>query len=344
VSTVYDVAKEANVSIATVSRVFNDSNAVSEETKLKVRRAAQKLNYTPHLGARSLMIKRTDTIGIILPDMHGEFFSELVKGADAAARERGLHLLLSCSHDNAEDMAAALSSMRGRVDGIMVMSPLIGASAFEKYVPKEMPIVIVNGSGQDTQYSTVSLDNTSGAYKMTQHLLEEGHQQICMISGPANNQDAVQRKLGYVRGMEEAATNGRIDIIEGDFSETSGYQAGMQILSRKAKPDAIFASNDAMAIGCLGALKDHGVSVPQDIALAGFDDIPLARYVRPSLSSVGVPIAELGTKSLEVLVGKLQPGNDDGQPKAFLFAPSLVIRDSSKNLMTPPDSESVREA
>jgi LacI family transcriptional regulator len=165
-----------------------------------------------------------------------------------------------------------------------------------------------------------------------------------MISGPANNQDAVQRKLGYVRGMEEAATNGRIDIIEGDFSETSGYQAGMQILSRKAKPDAIFASNDAMAIGCLGALKDHGVSVPQDIALAGFDDIPLARYVRPSLSSVGVPIAELGTKSLEVLVGKLQPGNDDGQPKAFLFAPSLVIRDSSKNLMTPPDSESVREA
>lgn len=336
-STVYDVAKKANVSIATVSRVFNNSNAVSEETQLKVRRAAKKLNYTPHLGARSLMIKRTDTIGIILPDMHGEFFSELVKGADAAARERGLHLLLSCSHDNAEDMAAALSSMRGRVDGIMVMSPLIGANTFQEYVPKEMPIVIVNGARQDTQYSTVSLDNTSGAYKMTEHLLEEGHQRICLISGPENNQDAEQRKLGYVRAMKEAATNGQLDIIEGDFSETSGYQAGMQILSRTAKPDAIFASNDSMAIGCLGALKDHGVSVPQDIALAGFDDIPLARYVRPSLSSVGVPIAELGTKSLEVLVGTLQQGDDDRQPKEFIFAPSLIIRDSSKKSATSED-------
>lgn len=342
-STVYDVAKEANVSIATVSRVFNDSDAVSEATQLKVRLAADKLDYTPHLGARSLMIKRTDTIGIILPDMHGEFFSELVKGADTAARNRGLHLLLSCSHDNAEDMAAALSSMRGRVDGIIIMSPLIGANAFQKYVPKEMPIVIVNGGRQDTHYSTVSLDNFAGAYKMTEHLLGGGHQRISLISGPANNQDAEQRKLGYVRAMEELATNGRLDIIEGDFSETSGYQAGMQILSRESRPDAIFASNDSMAIGCLGALKDHGVSVPADISLAGFDDIPLARYVRPSLSSVGAPIAELGTRSLEMLVGKLQQKKNDEQFDEVVFAPSLVIRASSQKSVVSPDPASAAE-
>jgi LacI family transcriptional regulator len=344
VSTVYDVAKEAKVSIATVSRVFNRSNAVSEETQLRVRRAAEKLDYTPHLGARSLMIKRTDTVGIILPDMHGEFFSELVKGADAVARERGLHLLLSCSHDNAEDMAAALSSMRGRVDGIVVMSPLIGANAIQKYVPKDLPIVIVNGGRQDTHYSTVSLDNFTGAYKMTKHLIDEGRERISLISGPTDNQDAEERKRGYVRAMEELAANGQPDIIEGDFSETSGYQAGLQILSRALRPDAIFASNDSMAIGCLGALKDHGVSVPEDIALAGFDDIPLARYVRPSLSSVGAPIAKLGVKSLEVLVEKLQQDNEDQEPNEFLFAPSLIIRDSSKKPVTNRSHGSATEA
>lgn len=337
VSTVYDVAREANVSIATVSRVFNRSNAVSEETQLKVRRAAEKLDYTPHLGARSLMIKRTDTIGIIFPDMHGEFFSELVKGADSAARERGLHLLLSCSHDNAGDMAAALASMRGRVDGIVVMSPLIGANELRKYVPKELPIVIVNGSRQDTDYSSVSLDNFAGAHNMTEHLLKEGYRRICLISGPAVNQDSEQRKRGYIRAIEEVARKGKLDIIEGDFSETSGYHAGMKILSRASKPDAIFASNDSMAIGCLGALRDHGVSVPNDIALAGFDDIPLARYVRPSLSSVGVPIAKLGTKSIEVLVEKLRQDKADRESDEFVFAPSLVIRDSSKKPVTSQD-------
>lgn len=329
-STIYDVAREAKVSIATVSRVFNGSDAVSAMTQDKVRRAADKLDYTPHLGARSLMIKRTDTIGIVLPDMHGEFFSELVKGADAAARERGLHLLLSCSHDNAEEMAAALSSMRGRVDGIIVMSPLIGADAFRKYVPKDIPIVVVNGGTHGSGYSTVSLDNYAGAFKMTQHLVDEGNQLISLISGPTSNQDAEQRKQGYVSAMEELVPNFRIDVVEGDFSETSGYQAGKRILARATRPDAIFASNDAMAMGCLSALKDHDVHVPQDVALAGFDDIPLARYMRPALSSVGVPIAELGMKSLEVIVDKVQQLTADDSTNEYVFAPSLVIRDSSK--------------
>lgn len=329
-TTVYDVAKEANVSIATVSRVFNNSTSVAETTQHKVRLAADKLNYVPHLGARNLMTRRTDTIGVVLPDMHGEFFSELVKGLDSAARERGLHLLLSCSHDDAEEMASALSAMRGRVDGVVVMSPLISADALQKYVPKDMPLVIVNGGAEDTRYSTVSLDNLTGAYKMTEHLFAEGHRRITLISGPANNQDAEQRKLGYIRAMEENPEECDLDIIEGDFSEQSGYQLGMQILSRASRPDAVFASNDAMAIGCLSAFNDHGVSVPSDIALAGFDDIPLAQYVRPALSSVGVPIAELGMKSLEVLVGKIKREKGEDRAEEYLYAPSLVIRSSSK--------------
>ncbi|PHZ86517.1 LacI family DNA-binding transcriptional regulator [Paremcibacter congregatus] len=334
VTTVYDVANAAKVSIATVSRVFNNRSNVSEATRLRVRQAAEDLNYSPHMGARSLMNKRTDTIGIVLPDMHGEFFSELMRGADMAARKLGQHLLISCSHDNSEEMAVALSAMRGKVDGIVVMSPLLKVDTFRKYLPNDLPIVIMNGNREITEYPTVTIDNYDGAIRMTRHLLEEGHKKITLISGPSHNLDAEQRRLGYCEAITISGLEGQPDIIEGDFSEESGYQAGMEILSRKKKPDAVFASNDAMAIGCLCAFQEHGILIPNDIALAGFDDIPLARYMKPSLTTVKVPIAELGSKSIEMLLEKLHQKQGGDHGREFVFLSSLIIRDSSRRIIT----------
>jgi LacI family transcriptional regulator len=310
--------------------VFNTSEKVAESTRLKVQLAAEKLDYTPHAGARSLMTKRTDTIGIILPDMYGEFFSEFMKGADLAARELGYHLLISCSHDYAAEMSSALSAMRGRVDGFVVLSPLIDVNALEKHIPKDIPAVVVNGGRKSERFSTVSLDNYTGAFKMTEHLIEEGYQAITLISGPADNQDAEQRKLGYISAMKEKVASYQLDIVEGNFSETSGYEAGIQILSRASMPDAVFCSNDAMAIGCLCAFNEHGISVPQDVALAGFDDIPLACYMRPSLSTVSVPIAQLGSKSIEILVKQLRDDGPTDKAEEYVYSPSLIIRHSSK--------------
>lgn len=329
-ATVYDVAREANVSIATVSRVFNDNASVSAATREKVQRAAAKLNYMPHAGARNLMTRRTDTIGVILPDLHGQFFSEFVKGLDIAARGRDQHLLLSGSHDDAQEMAAALAAMRGRVDGVVVMSPLISTKALRTQVPQDMPIVIVNGDGEKAFCPTVSIDNFAGAVKMTEHLLEQGCRRIALISGPADNHDAQQRKCGYADAMTRHGAQDDVDIVVGDFFEESGYAAGLDLLSRKSLPDAVFASNDAMAIGCLSALDDHGVAVPDDIAVAGFDDIPLARYVRPSLSTVGVPIAELGRKSFELIRAELETERADGYVAAVVLSPELVIRNSTR--------------
>lgn len=326
------MAREANVSIATVSRVFNKGSNVAESTRLKVRKAAEALNYSPHMGARSLMNKRTDTIGIVLPDMHGEFFSELMRGADMMARSLGQHLLISCSHDNAEEMAAALSAMRGKVDGIVVMSPLLKISVFQKYIPKELPVVMLNGSRQKADFSTVNIDNYNGAFQMTEHLIEEGHKDIVLISGPLNNLDAEQRSLGYTDALKNRDSEGKPDIIEGDFSEESGYMAGMQIVSRPHRPDAVFASNDAMAIGCLCAFNENNIVVPDDVALAGFDDIPLSRYMKPPLSTVKVPIAELGRKSIEILIDKLQKKEGSDQLNEWLFSSSLIIRESSKRV------------
>lgn len=329
-ATIHDVAREAEVSIATVSRVLNSSNKVSEANTVKVRNAVEKLNYSAHVAARSLKIKRTDTIGVILPEMYGEFFSEFIKGADLAARELGLHLLISSSHDNTEDVASVLASMRGRVDGFVIMSSLINVDALEKHIPENVPTVIVNGDRKNKRYSSVNLDNYSAAFKMTEHLIEEGYQRITLISGPANNHDAEQRKLGYASAMQEKIPNCQLDIVEGNFSETSGYESGIQILSRAAVPEAVFCSNDAMAIGCLCAFEEHGISVPQDIALAGFDDIRFALYMKPSLSTVSVPIAEMASKSIEILVMKLQDKENINDSEEHVYSPSIIIRHSSR--------------
>ena len=327
-TTVYDVAEEAKVSIATVSRVFNNSGSVSQATHDKVRAAAAKLNYVPHSGARTLMTRRTDTIGVVLPDMHGEFFSELVKGFDSAARERGLHLLLSCSHDDPDEMAAALASMRGRVDGVIAMSPLINAEALESYVPKDLPLVLVNSDPQATSYTSVQLDNTGGAYRMTRHLIDQGYRRVALISGPTGNQDAEQRRDGYLAAIGETGSAMVADIVDGDFSEDSGYRAGCAILQRKERPDAVFASNDDMAIGCLTAFRDNGVSVPDDIGLAGFDDIRLARLMQPALSSVHVPISKLGANSLAILAAEIASGGESSGRPTRLLEPELRIWDS----------------
>jgi LacI family transcriptional regulator len=328
-ATVYDVAKSAGVSIATVSRVFNDSERVSQRTLAKVREAAVELGYTPNLAARSLMIKRTDTIGVVLPDMHGEFFSELVRGIDSTARRDGLHMLVSSSHDNKEDMVAALSSMKGRVDGIVIMSPLIDVKTLGKYISDDVPVVVVNGNNEEKRFPRVSVDNFGGAYQMTQYLIEQEYRNICVIGGPSNNNDAEQRRHGCMRALEESPEGPTLDFVSGHFTEESGYKAGKNILAQDQLPDAIFALNDDMAIGCLSALDEAGLSIPKDVAIAGFDDIPLSRCMRPSLTTVHTHIYELGERAVEVLLERSNSNvSNDADPEQIVEA-SLVIRAST---------------
>ena len=331
-ATVYDVAEKAGVSIATVSRVFNNSDAVSLSAREKVTAAARSLGYTPNLAARSLMRKRTDTIGVVLPDMHGEFFSELVRGIDAGARRLGLHMLVSCSHDDLKEMAAVLSAMQGRVDGVIILSPLIAIDALEPHIPKSLPAVMVNGGGGRGLYPGVNLDNRAGARQMMAHLLAEGHRDICIVNGPSDNLDAEQRRLGCMEAAGKSAC--RIKTLAGAFTEASGYAAGVSLLAEDSLPDAVFALNDAMAIGCLCALTERGIAVPGQIALAGFDDIPLAKYLRPSLTTVHVPISDLGTRSLQRLLAILRP-TDATVAASGIVVPELVIRDSSRRACDP---------
>ncbi|WP_243042041.1 LacI family DNA-binding transcriptional regulator [Dyella sedimenti] len=326
-ATIKDVAREAKVSIASVSRVLNGLGGVTADTQEAVRQAAARLHYVPDSAARSLITGRTHTIGAVLPDLYGEFFSELIRGIDLAARARGLHLLVSSSHDGVEDAAAAVRAMRGRVDGLIVLSQFVDQAFLEKNLPADLPAVLLDSPVDNPRYPAINIDNDAGAQAMVGHLLDVGHASVAFITGPSGNFDAQQREKGYRAAMAAHAPHMPLNIIAGDFTEESGYRAGRELLAQRPRPQAVFAANDMMAVGCLYAFKEAGLDVPGDIALAGFDDILIARYVTPALSTVRVSITDLGKSALLLLTG-LMEGKAHTSPATRTLGCDVVVRDS----------------
>ncbi|MGV8931075.1 MAG: LacI family DNA-binding transcriptional regulator [Luteimonas sp.] len=328
--TIKDVAKQANVSVATVSRALNGHENVADAVRKRVIEVANQLRYSPHHAARSLSSRRTHTIGVVLPDLYGEFFSELMRGIDHVARERGLHLLVSSYQGNPEEQGAALRAMRGRVDGLLVMSPFVNdTEILRDNLNPAMPSVLMNSCLPGGGHAAISVDSYGGARAMVRHLIDVGHRRIAFIAGPANNFDAAERLRGYRDELAEQLPGAQAWILQGDFDEASGHRAGGELLAAKRRPDAVFAANDMMALGCLFALNQAGLQAPRDIAIAGFDDIPFARYVHPSLTTMRVDIAELGGRALRLLLDNLAK---DGAPSSVdraPLAPQLMVRDSS---------------
>ncbi|MGA9332808.1 MAG: LacI family DNA-binding transcriptional regulator [Rudaea sp.] len=325
--TIKDVAREAKVSVATVSRALNGSASVTVETRRLIDAVAKRLSYVPHATARSLITRRTETVGALLPDLYGEFYSELIRGIDLAARSRGLHLLVSSSHGSATEAAAALRAMQGRVDGLLIMSPHVDGEFLRNYLPGSLPTVLMNSPATSTRYSTLNIDNYGGAFAMTQHLIRCGYRKIALIGGPDGNFDASERLRGYRDAVAQSGEPIESNTYGGDFTEESGYYASRQMLAMRNRPRAIFASNDMMAVGALFALNEAGVRVPEDIALVGFDDIPIAPFVSPPLSTVRVRIANLGRSALEELATQLEEHDTTPSPLRT-FPCEIVVRAS----------------
>jgi len=296
VATIHDVAARAGVSVATVSRVLNGKELVREETSRQVRAAAKSLRYVPNVAARSLSIRRSQTIGIVLPDVHGEFFSEVIRGIDLAARAEGYHILVSGSHSDAGEMMEVVEAMRGRVDGLAVMAPDVALTSLGDALAPDLPVVLLNSA--DDHHDAITIDNYGGARSMMKHLASLGHKRIAFIKGPAQNADARERLRGYRQSMRPL---GAAVEFDGDFTERAGYAAGMAIAETSPRPTAIFAANDSMAVGALSATTERGIAVPGEITVVGFDDIPIAHYVNPPLTTISVDIAELGRRSFALL-------------------------------------------
>jgi LacI family transcriptional regulator len=327
--TLKDVAREAQVSTATVSRVINGHGNVSETTRERILGVAERLRYVPDSVARSLSTGLTHTIGVLLPDLYGEFFSEIIRGIDQAARGRGLHLLLSGVHGSADEAALAIRALRGRVDGLLIMSPYADAAFLAEHSAAETPVVLMNTPVRGYGHSAFSVDNRGGARVMVSHLAAVGHRRIAFISGPENNFDATERLAGYREALRALGLEAGERVLPGDFSEESGYRAAQSLLARQAGewPDAVFAANDMMALGSLFAFNEAGVGVPADVALAGVDDIPMARFVSPPLTTVRVRMAELGARALERLAAAIE-APDATPPSTETVPAELVVRES----------------
>ncbi len=321
-ATIRDVAKRAAVSVASVSRALNGLANVHPDTRERVLAAARDLGYVPHAGARSLSLARTHAIGVVLPDLHGEFFSEIVRGLDREASARGYHLLLSNMHDGSERAAHALRTMRGRVDGLVVMAPHIERAALDAMLPASLPTVTINtppGSGR----AALRVDNRTGAEAMARHLVATGCRRIVHIGGPPGNIDAEERRAGFLAAL---APDRLAAVLPGDFSEASGEEA-VKTLRRESVPyDAIFAANDMMALGALQALRADGVEVPAQVAVAGFDDVPLARFL--ALTTIRVHMDEIGGRAAIRLIDTLE-GRPAGEA-AELVIPELVVRATTR--------------
>jgi len=328
--TIRDVARKARVSVATVSRVLTGKQPVREPTRKRIEATIERLGYAPHGTARSLITRRTNTIGVLLPDIYGEFFSELIRGIDATMRRHGYHVLVSGSHGDRGETGAMLRAMRGRVDGLIVLSPESGSHILPRHFGESMPVVLLNSAVDGRRaFDLINIENYDGAFAMVRHLADLGHRRIAFIKGPDANRDASERLRGYRDAAAAISADRSPDLVQpGDFREETGYRAGQRLLALTRRPTAIFASNDAMAVGCLCALQEAGVRVPADIALAGFDDIPIARFTAPPLTSVRVSIAELGRAAAERVLHGVRSHNR--QKHLHMTLPTeLVIRDST---------------
>ena len=321
--TIKDIAREAEVSIASVSRVLNNVGRVSDATRARILSIAERLRYVPHEGARSLIRKRSATVGMVLPDLHGEFFSELLRGADSAVRALGMHLLVSTSHGDPDEAAAAIRSMRGRVDGLLLMSPHVDASFAARHLSGDLPVVLLNAPLGAAPH-LVSIDDYAGAAAMVRHLAATGRTRIAHIAGPVGNSDAAERLRGYRDALGHESDPAL--VFQGDFSVEAGRAAALAFAALSPRPDAIFAANDMMAAGCMEALAELGIAIPGEIAIGGFDDVPLAHFLSPPLTTMRIDVARFGRTAVDQLVAVIGGATDASAAEKIV--PVLVIRQS----------------
>lgn len=322
--TIRDVAQRAGVSVTTVSRALNGTGPVSEDVRRRVEAASAELRYLPHGTARSLITRRTDVFGVVLPDLFGEFFSEVIRGMDPQAQQRGYHLLLSGSHDGRREIEFAVGAMRGRVDGMIVMSPDVPGAELAGSLPPDVPVVLLNCDVAGTDFNAINVDNYGGALSMVRHLIGLGHRRIAMVTGAAANFDARERLRGFRAAIAEAEGVEGVEA-QGDFTEAGGYRAATDLATGPHPPTAVFCANDSLAVGAISALRRAGRRVPDDVAVAGFDDIPIGRYLSPSLSSVRVDVNRMGARAVELLCHAIA---GDAPPAQELLETQLAVRRS----------------
>ncbi|MEW9123210.1 MAG: LacI family DNA-binding transcriptional regulator [Thermotaleaceae bacterium] len=331
--TIKDVAKKAGVSISTVSRVINNSKPVSSEIRQKVLEVIEETGYSPNPVARSLVMKKSQLIGVIIPDISNFFIGEILNGIEEIGKMYGYDILLCNTYGDLEQELRYLKLLRAKqVEGIVLMTWYMHDKLTEYLAEEEIPLVLINRNTSQLDIPSVSIDNFKGAYEMTKYLIEAGHQSIGFIR---NNLDKDAFGFEQYRGYKQAMEESNLEINErllqyGNFSLEKAYQIVKQFIEEKIVPSAIFATSDVMAIGAINALLDHGYKVPEDVSVVGFNDIKLASIYRPNLTTIHQPIYDLGAVAMRMIIKLIN--EEEIQDKVVILPHELTIRNSSRTL------------
>jgi len=314
--TIYDVAREANVSMATVSRVVNGNPNVKPTTRKKVQEAIDRLGYRPNAVARGLASKKTTTVGVIIPDISNIFYSELARGIEDIATMYKYNIILSNSDQNKDKEFHLLNTMLGKqVDGIVFMSGNITEEHVQEFEKSPVPIVLAASVENTNTVPAVTIDVEQASYDAVTELTKRGHKKIAFISGLLNEPINGEKKLaGYKRAIEDAGLSYNEEyVIEGDYTYDSGIEGFEKIHELDDKPTAVFVGSDEMALGVIHSAQDLGYSIPEDFEVIGFDNTRLALMVRPQLTSVVQPMYDIGAVALRLLTKFMNKENVEEQ-------------------------------
>jgi len=330
-ASIADVAKLANVSISTVSRVVNRRKLVNKQTCERVEAAIRELKYRPNAFARGLMLRKSGIVGLVLPDLHGEFYSEIIRGANLQAREMRHNLLVSSAlpGDDAESWLAAIGQ-HGMVDGLALMvSDTLEAGIGPTLSRLNLPIVVLDDEIEGVAHDAVIIDQRRGALAMMRHLLDDCRaRRVIFVGGPRTNIDSQARHGAYCDTLRKAGIKSRKgDVYHLDFTYESAYRLAVRDARHWAGPHHfVFAANDEMAAGIVAGVIANKLSVPHDLGVVGFDDTRVAQMTNPLLTTVHVPMSEMGAQAIELLCQRIE--DPEKPPARIALDAELVVRDS----------------
>jgi LacI family transcriptional regulator len=329
-STIREVAKLAGVSPISVSRVVNKNDYVSEETKKRVESAIRQLGYVPNILARGLRSRRTCTLGLILTDITNPFWTTVARGAEDVASTSGFSIIFGNSDESEEKQNEYLNLLvQKQVDGVLLVPVGNSVASIRLLQRKEIPVVVLDRRLVGVRADVVGSDSEGGAFQLMQLLISLGHRRVAMLCGPRGVSTAEDRVAGYTRALREAGLPVDPELIHyGNFTVESGYAMVKNIVAENPRPTALFAGNNFIAIGALKALRDLALSVPEDMAVVGFDDLPATITVDPILTAAKQPAYEMGSQAAELLIKRLS-GNKSMKYQEIILPTEIVIRQSS---------------
>ncbi|GAA4072886.1 catabolite control protein A [Amphibacillus indicireducens] len=326
--TIYDVAREANVSMATVSRVVNGNPNVKPATRKKVLKTIEELGYRPNAVARGLASKRTTTVGVIIPDISNMFFSELARGIDDIANMYKYNIILSNSDQNIDKEIKLINTMlEKQVDGIVYMGSRLTDEHLKEFKTSPVPIVLAATIEPTNAIPSVNIDYEEAGYEATKLLIDNGHTKLAFVTGLDETTANKAKHQGFVQALEEIElTVDQTNVFRGDLSYQSGLKAVESLFDQTEKPTAIFAASDEIALGVIHGIQDLGLNVPADVEVIGFDNTRLAMMIRPTLSTVVQPVYDIGAVAMRLLTKYM---NKEEVEESNVILPHQIIKRSS---------------